>query len=57
MDAIRLTSKYAIENRDEFIAKVREASQIQQADKAKELKKQLVKNKKRYSELDNQKAV
>ena len=53
LDAIRLTSKYAIENRDEFIAKVREASQIQQADKAKELKKQLAKNKKRYSELDN----
>lgn len=53
MDAIRLTSKYAIENRDEFIAKVREASQIQQADKAKELKTQLTKNKKRYSELDN----
>lgn len=53
LDAIRITSKYAIENRDEFIAKVREASQIQQAEKAKELKKQLAKNKKRYSELDN----
>ena len=53
LDAIKLTSTYAIENREEFIAKVREASQIQQADKAKELKKQLAKNRKRYSELDN----
>ncbi len=53
LDAIRLTSKYAIENKEEFIAKVREASQIQQADKAKEFKQQLDKNKKRYSELDS----
>ena len=53
LDAIRLTSKYAIENKEEFIAKVREASQIQQADKAKELRKRLIKSKKRYSELDN----
>lgn len=53
LDAIRITSKYAIENRDEFIAKVREASQIQQVEKAKELKKQLAKNKKRYSELNS----
>ena len=53
LDAIRLTSKYAIENKEEFIAKVRKASRIQQADKAKELKRQLDKNKKRYSELDS----
>ena len=53
LDAIKLTSKYAIENKEEFIAKVREASQIQQAEKAKETKKQLAKNKKRYSELDS----
>ena len=49
----RLTSKYAIENKEEFIAKVREASQIQKMEKAKETKKQLAKNKKRYSELDS----
>ncbi len=53
LDAIKVTSKYAIENKDEFIAKVREASQIQQTEKAKELKRQLDKNTKRYSELDS----
>lgn len=51
--AIKFTSKYAIENRDEFIAKVRKTSQIQQIEKAKELKRQLDKNKKRYSELNS----
>ena len=53
LDAIKLTSQYAIENKTEFMAKVREASQIQKAETAKELQKQLGKNKKRHSELDN----
>lgn len=52
LDTIRRISKYAIEHEDEFIQKVREASEIKHADKAKELKQRISKEKKRHEELD-----
>ena len=52
LETIRRISKYAIEHEDEFIQKVREASEIKHADKAKELKQRISKEKKRYEELD-----
>ena len=52
LETIRLTSKYAIENQDEFAKKVREATEIKQSQEAKELKKQIGKAKKRSAELD-----
>ena len=52
LETIRLTSRYAIENQAEFIEKVREAAKIKQSTAAKDLKKQIVKAKKRSAELD-----
>ena len=52
LETIRLTSRYAIENQAEFIKKVREAAKIKQSTAAKDLKKQIVKAKKRSAELD-----
>ena len=52
LDTIRTVSTYAITNHDEFIEKVRAASQIRQAEAAKETKRRLNKNQKRVAELD-----
>lgn len=52
LETIRLTSKYAIENQEEFVQKVREATEIRQNQEAKELIKQISKAKKRSAELD-----
>ena len=52
LDTIRTVSTYAITNHDEFIEKVRAASQIRQAEAAKETKRKLNKNPKRIAELD-----
>ena len=49
---IREISVYAISNREEFIEKVRQASAVKQEQTAKELKRQLNKDKKRLTELD-----
>ena len=49
---IRTVSQYAIANRDDFIARVREASALQQDNSAKEMKRKLNRDKKRYDELD-----
>ncbi len=52
LDAIRTVSTYAVSNRDEFMEKIRCASQIKQEEMAKEIKRKLNKDKKRISELD-----
>lgn len=52
LETIRLTSKYAIENQEEFAQKVREATEIKQNQEAKELKKQISKAQRRSAELD-----
>ena len=52
LDTIRTVSTYAITNHDEFIEKVRAASQIRQAEAAKETKRRLNKDQKRIAELD-----
>ena len=52
MDTIRTVSAYAISNEAEFIEKVRAASEVRQAQAAKDLKRRLNKDRKRSSELD-----
>ena len=52
LETIRLTSQYAIDNKQEFEQKVREASETRQSQAAKELKKKIVKARKRADELD-----
>ena len=52
LDAIRLASKYAIANQDEFMRKVREASSLRQVEAAKDLKRKLGKAERRVKELD-----
>ena len=52
LETIRLTSQYAIGNKEEFEQKVREASETRQSQAAKELKKKIAKAKKRAAELD-----
>ena len=52
METIKLTSQYAITNKDEFIQKVREASEIKQSEDLKAYDKQLKRDKKHCSELD-----
>ncbi len=49
---VKTVSQYAIANKDDFIARVREASAVQQDNAAKELKRKLNKDKRRYEELD-----
>ena len=51
-ETIRLVSKYAIDNEEEFVRKIRTASEVQKADEAKALKKRIQKNSKRINELD-----
>lgn len=52
LDTIRMVSEYAITNKEAFIAKVREAAEVRQAEAAKDLKRNISKAKKRSSELD-----
>lgn len=52
LETIREISKYAIENREEFMKRVLEESEIKQDEAAKELKKRIAKAKKRSAELD-----
>ena len=52
LETIRAASTFAISNRDAFLEKVRSASQLRQAEAAKETKRKLNKEKKRISELD-----
>ena len=53
LNTIRTVSTFAISNQDEFMEKVRSASQIKQKETAKEAKRKLNKDKKRIAELDN----
>ena len=52
LEPIKVTSAYAISNEAEFIQKVRAASEVQQAQAAKDLKRKLNKDKRRFNELD-----
>ena len=53
LETIRTVSTFAISNQEEFLEKVRSASQIRQKEVAKENKRKLTKDKKRITELDN----
>ena len=53
LETICTASTFAIANQDEFMEKVRSASQIRQAEAAKETKHKLNKDRKRIAELDN----
>ncbi len=52
LDAIRHVSRYALEDEEGFIQKVREASEIRHEESAKELKRKLRRDEKRCKELD-----
>ena len=52
LETIRTASRYAIENQEDFIRRVREASEVRQAEEAKNLKRKISKAKKRCAELD-----
>ncbi len=52
LDAIRHVSRYALEDEQDFIQKVREASEVQQEETAKNLKRKLRRDEKRCKELD-----
>ena len=52
LETIRAASSYAISNETEFIQKVRAASEVRQAQAAKDLKRKLNKDKRRCEELD-----
>ena len=52
LDTIKTVSAYAISNEAEFIEKVRAASEVRQAQAAKDLKRKLNKDRKRSKELD-----
>ncbi len=53
LETIRMASAYAIENPEEFMERVREASQVRQVEAAKELKRRINRAKKRSSELND----
>lgn len=53
LETVRTASTFAITNPDEFMENVRSASQIRQAEAAKETKRKLNKDRKRITELDN----
>lgn len=53
LETIRTVSTFAIASQDEFMEKVRAASQIRQAEAAKETKRKLNKDRKRITELDS----
>ena len=48
----RTISKYALANEEEFVSKIRTATEVQQAGEAKALQKSIAKTKKRSGELD-----
>ncbi len=52
LTTIRTVSEYAIANKEEFVAKVRAASQTKQLETSNELQRQLEKHEKRNKELD-----
>ena len=52
LETIQTASRYAIENREDFIRRVREASEVRQTEEAKNLKRKINKAKKRCAELD-----
>jgi len=52
LDTIRSVSVFAISNQDEFMEKVRSASQLRQAEAAKDIRRKLNKNTKRVDNLD-----
>ena len=52
LETIRSTASYAIQNKEEFIQKVRSISQVRQQEAAKELKRKVAKERKRSAELD-----
>ena len=52
LETIRTVSKYALKNEVEFVNKIREATEVQQASEAKALQKSITKAKKRSGELD-----
>ena len=52
LDTIKVVSAYAISNEAEFIEKVRAASEVRQAQAAKDLKRKIAKGQKRVKELD-----
>ena len=52
LETIRKTSKYAIENEDEFRAKVQQESELRQANAVKEHERKLSKARQRSTELD-----
>ena len=52
LETIRTASTYAIEDQDEFIRHVREASEVRQIEEVKSLKKKINKARKRCAELD-----
>ena len=52
LGTIRTASTYAVANQEEFLEKVRAASQVRQQDAAKETKRKLNKDRKRRDELD-----
>lgn len=52
LETIRAASTYAISNEAEFIQKVRAASEVRQAQAAKDLKRKLNKDRRRCEELD-----
>ena len=53
LETIRTVSTFAISNQEEFTRRVREASQVKQAEEAKTAKRKLNKDRKRYTELDH----
>ena len=52
LETIKVVSAYAISNEAEFIEKVRAASEVRQAQAAKDLKRRLNKDRRRSAELD-----
>ena len=52
LDTIRMTSEYALSNKEEFDRRVREASELRQNEAAKDLKRRIARAQKRSAELD-----
>ena len=52
LETIRTASTYAVTNQDEFLERVRAASQIRQQDAVKEVRRKLNKDRRRRDELD-----
>lgn len=53
LETIRTVSTYAVSDPDAFLEKVREASQLRQAEAAKEMRRKLNRDRKRNAELDS----